>query len=181
MIIGITGTPNSGKDTVAKLLIDKTGWPHFSISDELRRIAAERGLAIDNTTLGNLGNELRTQFGVGYLAEQGLAQYPDQNLIVTSIRNAGEIKPLQATGGFVLIAVDAPVEQRYARALARARAGEENLSLEEFEQQEKIMLHGPIAGQRIADLVKVADYRLHNTGTLADLEQKIDEILSKVQ
>lgn len=181
MIIGITGTSNSGKDTVAKLLIYKMGWSHFSISDELRRIATEQGLPLDNQTLGDLAIGLRKEFGLGYLSEVGLGKHVAPNLIVTSLRNLGEIEPLRQADNFILIAIDAPVELRFERAHTRARAGEQDLSLEEFMAKEKIMMQGDSHGQRIADLIAEADYRIDNIGTLADLEQKIDEILLKVQ
>ena len=53
MIITLAGVPGSGKSTVAKLLSEKLNIPWYSIGDLRGKMAAERGLSIDE--LNKLG------------------------------------------------------------------------------------------------------------------------------
>ncbi|MCK6554607.1 AAA family ATPase [Candidatus Binatia bacterium] len=46
MLITISGTPGSGKTTVAKLLSARLGLPHIYAGDLYRRAAAERGISL---------------------------------------------------------------------------------------------------------------------------------------
>jgi cytidylate kinase len=46
LLITITGTPGSGKGTVAKLLSKKYQAPHYSIGDIFRRIARAKGMTL---------------------------------------------------------------------------------------------------------------------------------------
>lgn len=178
MIIGVVGTINSGKDTVGDLLKQKTGWASFSLPDEMRLVATERGLPLDNQTLNSIAVEFKQKYGLGYWSQRGLDKFQNQNLIVTSIRNPGEIEPLQSTGEFFLIGVDAPIELRYKRAIARARAGEEQSTFEQFSEWDKFTRQGPPDAQRIDDLMAQANLVIVNDGTLEELEQKIDAILA---
>ncbi|MEM2916565.1 MAG: nucleoside monophosphate kinase [Candidatus Woesearchaeota archaeon] len=50
MIITISGTPGSGKSTVARLLAKKLGFKHYSAGDFMRQMAVERGISLDELT-----------------------------------------------------------------------------------------------------------------------------------
>ena len=180
MIIGVFGTINSGKDTVGEMIKAKTGLPTFSISDEIRSVATERGMPLDNMTLNNISVEHKDKYGLGYWAQRGVEKFKNQSFIVTTLRNLGELEPLRATGKFYLVGVDAPIEMRYKRSVARARAGEENQTFEQFETYDKFTRNGPANAMRINDLVEQADVIIENTGTLEELEQKIDAILADI-
>lgn len=180
MIIGVVGTINSGKDTVGDFLKQKTGWQSFSLSDELRAVATERGLPLDNKTLNTVAVDLKTTFGLGHLSERGLKKFAGKDLIVTSLRNPGELVPLQETGEFFLIGVDAPIEMRYQRAVARARAGEEQSTFEDFSNWDNFTRSGPPDAQRIDDVMAQANVVIVNDGTKEELEQKIDAILADI-
>lgn len=180
MIIGIVGTINSGKDTVGDLIKQKTGWPTYSLPDEMRLVARERGLPLDNETLNTISVEHKQKYGMGYWAQRGVEKFRGQNLIVTSLRNAGELAPLRDTGQLYLIGVDAPVEVRYQRSLARGRAGEGTKTLDEFTEYDLFTRQGPPEAQRIDDLMADADIVIQNTGTLEELEQKVDAILGDI-
>ena len=181
MIIGVVGTANSGKDTVAKYLVDQTGWPTFSLSDQLREIARERGLNTNNETLNQIAIELRNQNGNDYISTLGVQKYKGQNLIVTSLRNPAELTPFKQADSFVLIAVDAPVQLRYQRALERARGDEANMTFEQFQAQEQVTRNGSESGQRIDDILPLADYTIENNSTLEQLHQNIDTVLAKIK
>jgi len=180
MIIGITGTDGSGKDLVGQMLWEKLGWPHFSLSDEIRDIARKKGLDLSRETLQNLGNELRNQFGPDYLAKRIVARAGD-NFIATSIRNPHEITPFQTSDSFILIAVDAPIEIRYQRTSSRDRAGEAGWTIEDFQRNETVVeMTDDEFGQQLQKLLSIANHTIVNDGTFDDLEKKIDNLITKL-
>ncbi len=50
MIITISGTPGSGKSTIAKLLAKKLGYRHYSAGDFMRAMAQERDTTLEALT-----------------------------------------------------------------------------------------------------------------------------------
>ena len=97
MIIGITGTNASGKDTAADYLKNK-GYSHYSLSDIVREECDVRGLPKDRDTLRELANELRRNFGADVLAKRAIEKIQREkakNIVITSIRSPEEIKTLK--------------------------------------------------------------------------------------
>ncbi len=53
MIVSFSGAPGSGKSGIAKRLAQKLGWPYYDIGALRRRLAAERGMTLEEyNTLG---------------------------------------------------------------------------------------------------------------------------------
>lgn len=185
MIIGITGTNGSGKDTVADFLIEKLGWSHFSLSDELRKISKEKNIEPTRDNLIALGRNIRETHGLDYLSQR-ILKVTKNNFVVTSIRNPAEIEPFKKSDKFMLIAVDAPVEMRYQRVISagKSRFGhkirEETMSLEEFKKKEQIEMHGTGAEQQLHTLINMADTKIENNGTIEELKHKVDELLKSI-
>jgi dephospho-CoA kinase len=57
-VIGLAGQIAAGKTTIATRLAARLGIPRVSFGDEVRRVAAERGLPADRAVLQDLGEEL---------------------------------------------------------------------------------------------------------------------------
>jgi dephospho-CoA kinase len=180
MIIGITGTNGAGKDLVSQILLKKLGWPYFSLSDELRRIALENNLDVSRPTLQKLGDELRQQHGPSYLSQRIVNRAAD-DFVVISLRNPYECEPFKQKSKFILIAVDAPVELRYERIAGRDRAGESNWSLADFKRnEEEFEMNGGEYGRQLGKMIQMADIVVINDGTIADLENKVNQIIREV-
>ncbi len=174
MIIAITGTNAAGKDTAAEYLAGK-GFAHYSLSDELREIAKERGLEPSRENLIALGNELRRLHGTSFLTKRILERAEGiLHIVLSSIRNPGELEPVKGTDGFRLIAIDAPSEIRYQRAKARGRIGE-GITLAEFIRMDAEEMHGGNTEQNLAQLIDLADFKIVNDAGFEELHKKLDD------
>ncbi len=179
MLIGVTGTMASGKDSVSDYLKEK-GFFHFSLSDAIREECDKRGLQKDRDTLRNLGNKLREEQGDSILAKlaiEAITARGAENTVITSIRNPEEVRLLKKQGAFIFLAVDAPVELRYERAKNRHRESD-FVDFETFKKQEEMEMAGGQGKQNLAEVIKMADHVLINDGTVEDLRKKINNILN---
>jgi len=181
MIIGLTGTKASGKGILSEILKEK-GFVYSSTSDRVREEALVRG--INNYTIKDLqdiGNDLREKFGLGILAKRTLEKLKDTgNSVIDGIRNPGEIEELKKQNA-IIIAVDAPQEQRYKRLISRARASDPK-DWEGFLEMEKrdSGIGEDSSGQQVSRCMEIADYRIINNGTLEELKTKIEYLLMKL-
>ena len=179
IIIGVTGTHASGKDTVADYICGKYNLKNYSTSDEVRYEATKRGLDHSRANLHDIANEIREKFGTGEWAKRALERMNENMAAVTAIRNIGEIEYLKKNSDFYLIAVDAPIEIRYERARGRDRIGD-GKTLEEFRLGEERELNAGIAGQQLVPCMRMADYFILNDGTLEDLNNRTEEIMKAI-
>ena len=173
-LVGLTGTNGAGKGEAAAYLGTK-GYAYRSLSDVLREELAARGLAASRDNLIVIGNELRARFGPDVLARRTMAKALGP-AVIDSIRNPREVDYLRRQDGFVLIAIDAPVEVRFARARARGR-DESAATLEEFRAKEDVEMAGSETGQQLARCMAMADRSIMNDGTLEELWRKVEECL----
>ncbi len=173
-LIGLTGTNAAGKGEVARYLESK-GFAVFSLSDVIREHLRKRGLAVTRDNLIAAGNSLRRRYGADILARRVLKKVRG-NAVIDSIRNSREVAFLRKQPGFVLAAVDAPVEIRFARAKRRGRQ-ESVDTLEEFIAKEQQEMTGGRAGQQLRRCLDAADVKIVNDGTLARLRRRVDQCL----
>ena len=190
--VGLTGLPGSGKGAFVDLLSQLLGeiniqTEYYSLSDELREEARQRGLPVTRPVLRQIANELRAADGSGVLAmrvvrkaQEGVVDDPAGApvvIFIDAIRNPEEVRTLQQALGeqFTLVAVEAPIDLLVARIAARARADE---AAEVMQQQEaaRQMILGesgrgePAHGHNISQCIALADCHIDNSGDLADLQ-----------
>jgi len=178
MIIGVTGCYASGKDTVGDYLKGQ-GFLHISLSDMIRVELRRQKKPITRENLIMMGNKMREDFGNGALAHKAVLAFEEfKNHVVTSIRHPEEINTLRQRKDFVMVFVDAPLEIRYNRTLARAREGEKTTSLDEFKANEEREMHGDGAGQQLLRCKQMADIILRNDADISALHAKLDKILA---
>ena len=124
MIIGLTGSYCSGKDTVADYIVKNNGFIHFSLSDEIRLLMKQAGIEPTRENLIVFGTKLRKENGNGVLAKSVMAKFEEnKNYCITSIRHSEEVKTFKTLKNFVLVNVDAPQDVRFARMQLRKRPG----------------------------------------------------------
>ena len=187
MILGLTGTICSGKSEIASYLKEK-GFKYLTLSDLIREEAKKRNMPIEREILQDIGNELRKEQGNGYWA--GIAKEridPKQKWVIDGIRNTGEIDELRKLQNFFLIGVDAPREVRIIRIEKRKRVIDGRIysdpdSKEEFKKVESRDrgLGEPEHGQQVLNCLKKADFLVMNDTTISKLQEKIEEILTKI-
>ncbi|MBI4050627.1 MAG: AAA family ATPase [Candidatus Doudnabacteria bacterium] len=182
MLIGVTGTLASGKDTLSSYLTKNKDFFHFSLSDAIREECDKRGLPKDRDTLVNLGNDLRAAFGSDILARravEAVQRNKAKNAVLTSIRNPIEAEFLKKLPSFVLISVNAPIKVRYERIVSRKRASD-FVDFKTFRAQEEKEMSGTAREQDLKKVMTMADYNLINDGTLEEFHKNIETVLGKI-
>jgi len=174
-LIGLTGTNGAGKGEAAVYFATK-GYACFSLSDVIREELRERGEPVSRDNLIRAGNELRRRFGADVLARRTMDKIgKGGRAVIDSIRNASEIAYLRKQGGFVLLAIDAPVEVRFARVAARGR-DESAGDLEAFRKKEDEERAGGAGAQQLEASMAAADRLIVNDGTLEEFRRKLEEV-----
>lgn len=179
IIIGITGTVGSGKDTVADYLIKK-GFFYLSLSDLIREECSKKNKYHGRDDLIKMGNQLREKYGPGVLAKMALEKLINKDKIVLgSIRNQGEVEELRKYNNFKLLKIDAPIDLRYQRIQKRGKI-DDQVSLDKFKEQESFERQGNFFQQQLDRVAAMADQIVDNDGTLDELYKRVDEILKEI-
>jgi len=181
MIIGLTGSYCSGKDTVADYLVSKKGFSHISLSDIIRQELKKAGIKPTRENLIKNGTRIRQEKGDGYLAEKALTEIAcSKDYIITSIRHPAEIAELKKKSDFRLIFVDAPSKLRFERMQKRKRVGDPQ-TFAQFVTFENLESKRTGSGQQLQKCAALADINIQNAGKLASLKAKIDNLLNKLK
>lgn len=180
IIIAVTGTFASGKDTAAQYL-EKEGFCHFSLSDEVREIIRERGKEPSRDEMFQIAQGACARYGNAYFAERVLEKIKKadcKKYVVTSIRRPEEAQALKQNGARIW-AVDAPLAIRFERARSRGRIGD-GVTFEAFRaQEERELASKDPGGQQIGNVLRLADEKLENGGSREDFERAIELLLGK--
>jgi dephospho-CoA kinase len=179
MIIGLTGTLCAGKDTVADYLEEK-GFGHVSLSAILREKAAERGIEITLDNLTKFGNSLKETESELFLVKEAMNGInSDENTVISSIRQPGEIDFLKTQKDFYLIFVDANPKIRFDRLLLRNRP-EDPKTFEKFMENEEKQMDGKSGGMNLSYCKQSADFILENNDSREEFERDLENILERV-
>jgi len=180
MLIGLTGRNAAGKGEVAKYLQTKSFY-YYSLSDAIRDEVRARKLNVSREVLIQVGNELRQRFGPSVLADRivELTQ-PDRNYVIDSMRNPAEVAALRrACKDFKLIRVDAPLQSRFERTVARRRENDP-VTFEAFVALDNREASGDATSQNLAEVELLADEVLVNDASLEELRPKIDVLVGRL-
>ncbi len=178
IIIGLTGQPSSGKDTVAEYLVS-LGFEHISTSDLIREEMKKSGLPLERSSLSQFANEKRKERGPGYLASLAI-QKVNGNSVISGLRNPSEVDILRAEfkDNFICIAIEAPIDIRYVWAKNRGRIGD-SISFEQFKKEEEVERQGNRDSQQVDAVIKMADKLVINDSTKENLINKVNEIVKE--
>lgn len=180
-IVGITGMNGAGKGAVVEILKQK-GYKHYSASGYLLEEVIKLNMPQNRDSLIWMGNNLREQYGPGYVAEELFkrAKEDGSKAIIESIRTLGEVLVLKKAGG-ILLAVDADQKIRFERVVKRGGIKDE-VTWEEFVEQENGELKSIDTNkQNLLACRNAAVEVVNNNGTLKDLEIQINDFLKKYE
>lgn len=178
MFIGITGTNGAGKGTVAEYFVNK-GFAHFVSSDLIREYLTKEELEHTRDNMIVMGKKLREEKGLDFIVETFFERANNKDSVLESIRSIGEVESLKRHKA-ILIAVDAPVEERYKRVIGR-KSSKDSIDFDTFKQQEELEMKGTGGGQQIALCMDYADYKIMNDGSFDDLNSKISAIYKDIK
>lgn len=181
MILGISGTLASGKGTVVEYLTSR-GFTHYSVSGILKEILTERELPLTRSYMSPLADELARTYegGVLEVAHNRAKEAGVENYILESIHRKSEADYVRSIGGKIL-GVDASLQIRYERTLARKEGAKDDVTFEEFVEHTKREEEGVLGtGPNIRAVLANADVVVVNNGTLEELHALIDEALAKL-
>lgn len=181
MIIGITGLSASGKDTVAEIL-EQHGFANFSLSDIIREYCRSIGQETTRENLIAAGRYLRETYGNDYLPDQVIKKIREQeikNAVIVSLRHPDEIRLLKKEPDFKLVIVESPIQIRFDRTQRRQGRPEDRDTFEEFKDHEDQERAGTASGQQIDAVMAMADETIENTGTIDELREKVEKLVSK--
>ncbi len=178
IIVGLSGTNGSGKDTVAHMLVERHGFFFASASDMLGDELKIRGLPLERANKSALSTEWRRKRGLGAVIDVAieLAHKKGANkLVVGSLRNPGEADHVHELAG-VVIWVDADSKVRYGRITKNDRGRvEDQKTFQQFlAEEEREMIHSGDENTLSMSGVKAkADIFIENSDS--DIEAFMDQ------
>jgi dephospho-CoA kinase len=182
LIIGITGTIGAGKGTIVKYLTEQKQFKHYSVRSFLIDEIEKRKLIVNRDSMTMIANELRANHSPSFVTDQlyNKALITGSNCIIESIRTPGEIDSLRDKNDFYLFAIDAPSEIRYQRILLR-KSETDNISYQTFiENENREMDTDDPNKQNLRKCIEMADFVFENSGSINELEKKVEIILNKI-
>lgn len=180
IIIGITGTPGSGKGTVVKYLVENFGFRHFSASGFISEELTRRDLPKTRENMRIVANELRSTHSPSYIAENlyDQAMRAGGNAVLESLRAVGEIESLRKKPGkFFLLAIDADQRLRYDRIIER-KSTKDFISFEKFKEDEDAENNdSDPAEMNLTACIQMADAVIQNNEDISALLQSVDKFV----
>ncbi len=178
-ILGIVGTPGSGKSYVTEYIIAHYGGDHFRFSDFLSHVLTKMNLPQTRENMIKLSVCLRAEFGDDLfshaVASEALRSEADL-VLVDGIRRVGDLTAFRPMPNFTLLGVNADEKLRYERMKKRGeKADETEMSWEQFEQEEKAPTE-----VTIPETMTFANETIMNNGTKEEIDAKIDEVMTKL-
>ena len=176
IIIGIIGMPAAGKGTVAEYLASTHHAHKLRFSDALNTILERLNTERTRDNLIRLSEVIRETCGEDVLARSiliGIEKTESSLIVIDGVRRESDIELFRGLPNFKLIAIDTDIQIRYERAKKRAEKPEEaNQSFEDFAALDKRSTE-----VSTAELMKKADARIDNNGTLDQLYAQIDQLI----
>jgi dephospho-CoA kinase len=187
-LIGIGGLPRSGKDTLAEQFM-KAGYFGVSFGDIVRDYCWERHkdkpdpISVANMT--DTSNWLRETRGADVVLKEALRRFEEKlaageqykGVVLYSIRAPIEVDFILARGG-KLIWVESSDDMRHKRAMQHLRQGENEITLDEFRNQEALQWK-PQPGMPEEVQMNVAYVKEHATDVLMNNSGSLEDFLAQ--
>jgi dephospho-CoA kinase len=178
IVIGLTGSPGSGKGTIANHLVNKHGAKQYRFSHALDDILKRIHKPNSRDHQIKIALKLREIFGddiLAYVLKKDILNEKPAIAVIDGMRYPKEFEMFENIPGFKLIGVSTGIKKRYERILSRGeKAGETNMTWEEFNDLEKRETE-----QHVSKLIEKADAQIKNDESENELTLKIDELIKE--
>ncbi len=171
--------PGSGKSEAIEYLVKKYGWPKIYFAqptfDEMERRGLERNQANERL----VREDLRNLHGDDYYAQEAVKKVEAMSeapiILLESFYSAPEYRVFKERFGdaFTTIAIHARPSVRHTRLATRP---ERPLNATESIERDWAQLNRLTQGTPIA----LSDFMIINEGSKEELQQKLDEVISKL-
>jgi len=176
ILIGTTGMPGAGKDTV-KRTVQKLGLPVIVMGDEIRAEAKRKGLAITPENLGKIMLQMRKEDGPAAVAKRCIPKIKAMEssvIFIDGIRSLHEVEEFKKEfSDFRILAVHASPKTRFRRLLKRGRSDDPHSWKGFIERDRRELKVG------LGNVIATADYMIINEGTKRELEANLIRLLKK--
>ncbi len=187
-LIGISGTNGSGKDTVADIIVKTFNFKFISVSQLLRDEAIKRTLSADRSNTRLISSEWREKYGPSVLVDRAIAEFDQlksnfNGLIISSIRNSGEVEKIHQLKGIV-IWIDANPRFRFDRIqsnlMIRSRPEDDKISFEKFLDDERTEMYLSATNTTLDmnNVKQQADFNIINESSIDQLKSELLQILN---
>lgn len=179
MKLAFVGPFAVGKDAVSSYVEKKYNLTHISSGNIIREYVTENNLGgLDRKNLQIVANKMRNDSGGDILVKIALKTAED-NVIISGLRAIDEVETFKKMGGKV-IAITAPIEQRYKLAQLRGRI-DDHISFEEFKRiEEEENISKSHNEQNLSKVIAMADFEVINDGSLEELFAKCDKTIFQI-
>jgi len=178
IILGLAGEMASGKETVAKYIVENYNGSSYRFSTCLREVLVQLYLEQSRENLQALSTMLRKTFGEDLLAKIVFhdTQGDDKDIVVIDgVRRIEDIIHLKTLPHFKLIFIETDMRKRYERMRCRKENfNDEVKTFEEFQKEQ-----AQESESQIENLKTIADQVVDNSGSVEELYFQIEEIIKK--
>jgi dephospho-CoA kinase len=176
-VIGVVGMPGSGKGEFSAIARGMD-IPVVVMGDVIRAEVEKSGLPPDDSSMGVIARNLRDQHGMAAIAKICIPVIESQEgntVLVDGIRGSAEIREFSSHfPGFVLVAIDSPLESRFERLCRRGRSDD----LADITELEARDIRESSFGLR--DAMDLASLRISNTGSLTEFQASARSTLEAI-
>lgn len=176
MVIGLSGEPGAGKDTVKEYLQSRYGASTLGFSLILKDILNRLNLPLVRESYAVLAEALRGAFGEGILSqvlENDVRRSSSAVVVIDGIRKRGELEVLKKLPGFRFFFVETDLRIRFDRIKNRgSKADDLSKTFEDFVRD-----HESAADRDVKQLKDLSDAVVENNGTRDELFASVDEIM----
>jgi dephospho-CoA kinase len=179
LVIGLTGTAGSGKDTVASYIKHHYQAEEFRFSYLLVKALEIFGIEISRGNLAWLTNILKRKYGQNVLTramKKTIDELSQAKVVVISgLRLPPDYHFLREFKRNRLVFIDAPAQIRWKRVRVRGEKTDDRASFKDF-----LKLTSGENERHIVSLGKKADFVIMNDGNIKKLHRQIDQLMKKI-